>query len=133
MAPLLAGVLAGLIVGGICAVLLYVRREAFVPLLKSGDSELSRMSDRRLIKVLAAIMPPAGCLFGLLPGFVYKLMLDRLAESAQFYYLSFALVLAALATVAAIITKKEGMVAEKIALNFIIALGFGILIPLFVG
>jgi xanthosine utilization system XapX-like protein len=136
MNSIVAGLVSGVIVGPVATLFLVLRRKSFlVEFLKpevDQDPTLANLGERGLLGLLAGGMVGGALGFGLLAGWVYSQVEDR-SDTPANIYLVMAIGIAVVLSILAILTRKEGLAAEKIAANFIFALGFGLLGPWLAG
>jgi hypothetical protein len=132
MNVLLAGFIAGIPVGVIGGLLLWLRGKSYVPELKATNAEMAKWSDQLVTLMLAGGSALASLAFGVLAGWVYGQFAARFASNAAIYFLALAIGLAVIASILALVSKTP-MVREKIVLNLDFGIGFGLLVPWLAG
>ncbi len=116
------GVAAGLVISAIGLVYAFVRKEQMVAMFMQADQDGKAMSAKAATWLPFASMLFMGPLLGLLAALVYGWLPSRTA------YLGLALGLATLMSIAAVASRAP-LMRSKIALNYIVALTFGLLLP----
>ncbi len=132
MNTLLAGLTAAFPIALVTGLLLWIRSVSFVPQLKATNTELAGWNERFLAASFSGGAAVASLAFGVLAGWVYGRFLARFPEMAGVYFPALAFAIALLASLLAW-RSRTPMQLEKVLLNFLFALGFGILIPALVG
>jgi hypothetical protein len=117
-----AGAVAGVAISGIGLVYALVRKDQMLAMFMQPDQERAGMSAQAATWMLFGSMLFMGPFLGLLAALVYGWLPSRTA------YLGLALGLATLMSIGAIASRTP-MVGAKIALNYIVALTFGLLLP----
>jgi uncharacterized membrane protein YhfC len=123
---LLAGLVAGVPLAVMAVVYVLVRGHALAEVMTADGDGFARLSDAQMTLVMVAMFVAWALAFGLLAGLVYKWV------GTPKVYLGIALGLAALFSLAAIASRTP-MMADKVGMNVVVALVFGILVPLLAG
>ena len=123
MNNILAGVLAALPLSVLGVIYMLVGGRNLVQALKSADTGESDMTDQQWFYLMLGSLALAPFIFGVIAGLVYGWVDDPLI------FLGLALGLAALFSLLAWVSRTP-MRLTKIIMNFLVALDFGILLPL---
>ena len=116
------GLVAGLVISAVGLVYAFVHKKQMVAMFVQADQDGGAMPAQAATWLLFGSMLFMGPLLGLVAALVYGMLPSRTA------YLGLALGLATLMSIAAIASRTP-MMGAKIALNYIVALTFGLLLP----
>ncbi len=114
-----AGFVAGVPISLLCLAYVLLRRDAVVAMFTNGSDALSSEAATVLTFSTAVLIGPT---LGLLAAFVYGVLPSRNT------YLGIAFVLATLMSLAAVASRTP-LTAEKVVLNYSVALALGVLMP----
>jgi hypothetical protein len=132
MSPFLASYIASILAIILCIALLFHRSKQIVDFFKPQIAE-SSVFTRKKLKVWGSIfLIIINLMFALVAAVVYSYFENWFGQAAQINFVVGAFSFAFLFSILAVLTRKEGMVFEKICLNLIFALVYGILIPVLV-
>jgi hypothetical protein len=126
MSLIRAGLLAAIPLAVIAITYMLWRGQSLVEMIKSSSQEPSEMTDRQWYYLMLGALALMPFVFGALAGLVYRWI------GSQGIFLALAGGLAVLFTILAWAsrTPKPGL---KTVINFLVALDFGLLIPLLAG
>lgn len=123
MNPIRAGLLAAIPLALIGIVFMLLRGQSLVDMIKAGSDESAGMTDRQWFYLMLGALVVMPFIFGVLAGMVYRWV------GGQAIFLGLATGLAVLLTILAWTSHTPGP-ALKTVMNFLVALDFGLLIPL---
>lgn len=125
MSNIQAGLLAAVPLSALGFVYMLFRGKALIALVSSNSGEAG-MSDQQWFYLMLGSMAFAPFVLGVLAGFVYGWV------GSPFVYRLVTLGLGILLSILAIISRTP-MALDKIAMNLMVALDFGLLVPLLSG
>lgn len=117
-----AGLLAAVPLSALGIGYMFWRGSALVQVLMSDSGEAGAMSEQRWFYMMLASLALAPFVFGILAGLVFGWVGD------PYIYRLLALGLAILFSVLALLSSTP-MLTTKIAMNYLVALSFGLLVP----
>ncbi|OAT83617.1 hypothetical protein [Desulfotomaculum copahuensis] len=124
------GLLSGIPVGLLSALVVFLGRDNVIAGGRMVEG-MAKMSGSGIVTSMMAAFGGGALVFGILSAAVYKkFFLSRFGAQAGGYFLAFALALAVVASVLAVVSKTP-FAREKVIINLIYALGFGLLLPRF--
>jgi ABC-type Mn2+/Zn2+ transport system permease subunit len=126
MNPILAGILAAIPLSLLGMFLMLRRGRDLVKVLQADSQEADSLTATQWYWLMYSTLGLAPLLFGILAGIVFN-WLDN-----QFIYLAIALGAAALFTILAW-SRQTPLRGEKTVMNWLVALDFGLLLPLLSG
>lgn len=130
MSPFLAAYIVSILAIVLTVVLMFARSKQIVAFFKPQITDMSNLNEHKVKiwgTVFAIIM---NLMFALVAAVLYRYFLAWFGEMAEINFVVAAFAFTFLFTVLAILTRKEGMVFEKICLNLIFGLVYGVLIPI---
>jgi len=129
MSPFLASYIASILAIAFCVILVFTRSKQIVAFLKPQVSDTGELNEQR-IKIWGTVFAIIiNLMFALVAAVVYRYFTYWFLDAADINFVVAAFAIAFLFTVLALLTRKEGMVFEKICLNLIFGLVYGVLIP----
>lgn len=129
MSPFLASYIASILAIILTVILIFIRSKQIVAFFKPQISDVGELNVQKVKiwgTVFAIIM---NLMFALVAAVLYRYFLIWFGEMAEINFVVAAFAFTFLFTVLAVLTRKEGMVFEKICLNLIFGLVYGVLIP----
>lgn len=131
MSPFLAAYIASILAIGLSVALIFLRSKQIVAFLKPQVADTGEINQQR-IKVWGTVFAIiVNLMFALVAAVAYRYYSVWFADMADINFMVTAFSFTLLFSILAILTRKEGMVFEKISFNVIFGLIYGILIPLF--
>ena len=130
MSPFLAAYIVSILAIVLTVVLIFARSKQIVAFFKPQITDMSNLNEQKVKiwgTVFAIIM---NLMFALVAAVLYRYFISWFGEVAEINFVVAAFAFTFLFTVLAILTRKEGMVFEKISLNLIFGLVYGVLIPI---
>ena len=125
MTSIQAGLLSAVPLAALAVAYMLLRGRALVALINAGSTEAS-MSDQAWFYLMLGTMAIAPFVLGLVAGLVYGWV------GSPFVYRLLVLGLGVVFSVLALITRTP-MAFDKIVMNLLVALDFGLLLPLLAG
>jgi hypothetical protein len=130
MSPFLASYIASILAIVLTVVLIFVRSKQIVAFFKPQINDASELNVQK-VKIWGTVFAIIlNLMFALVAAVLYRYFLIWFGEVADINFAVAAFAFTFLFTVLAILTRKEGMVFEKIILNLIFGLIYGVLIPI---
>lgn len=117
-----AGLLAAVPVSALGILYMLWRGKAMVEMVLSGSTDAEAMSDQAWFYLMLGALALAPFVFGLLSALVYGWVGNQ--RSFRLLALGLAVLFSVLA-----LTSKTPMRVDKIVMNFVVALDFGLLVP----
>ena len=130
MSPFLASYLASILAIILSIILLFARAKQIVNYFRPQLAEAGGFTEYKVKIWGSLLIVVIHLMFALVAAVVYIYFEAWFGQAAQINFTVGAFSFAFLFSVLAVLTRKEGMLFEKICLNLIFALVYGILIPL---
>jgi len=121
-----AGLLAALPLSALGIAYMFWKGKELVNLVQTGSADTDAMTDQQWFYLMLGSLALAPFFFGMIAGLVYA----KIGSPAVF--LALALGLAVLFSILAVISRTPATGA-KVAMNFLVAVDLGLLIPLLAG
>ncbi len=126
MNPILAGLLAAVPLSALGVGYMLLRGQSLLQIVKQGEQQAKTLTDRQWFYLMLGSLALAPFGFGALAGWTYSLMNNPMI------YTRIAFVLAVALSLLSWFSRLPGRI-EKIWMNFLVAIDFGLLIPWLAG
>lgn len=129
MSPFLAAYIASILATALSVLLIFVRSKQIVEFFKPQATDVGELNAQKVKVWGTAFAIIINLMFALVAAVVYRYFGTWFGSVASMNFVVSAFAFTFLFTILAILTRKEGLVLEKVSFNLIFGIVYGVLIP----